>query len=39
MGCERNEADFRLFPFFLGFYELDVSLVEGPFGGRLVADH
>jgi hypothetical protein len=37
-GILRYEASFRLFPFFLGVYEIGVSPVEGAFGGGLVAD-
>ena len=37
-GFLRTEPNFRLFPFFLGLYELVVSAVEGPVGGGVVAD-
>lgn len=37
-GLLRFEANFGLFPFFLGLYEVVVGLVEGALGGDVVAD-
>ena len=37
-GVLRFEVNFGLFPLFLGIYKLLVGLVEGAFGGCLVAD-
>jgi len=37
-GFLQTEANFVVFPLFLGFYELGVSAVEGAVGGGVVAN-